>query len=324
MNKKIVIKILISFFCIGYLVFTIDISELKDSLVAANFLNLILTVITLFFGGMLCTYKWMLLIRAQGIYMLHFSRLLSLYYIGHFFGNFFPTEIGGDVIKGYEVGKISGKHAESLVAVAMERITGFLMLLMCALLGIFFNWDLANELNITYLLFVLLGITFLTIIVFLNKRFAKWIKRKLNFLRYHKSIAKLQSLYEAFYLYKKNIKILFFTLTISLIFQVYTIWFTYALMKCLNIEASFLQLFLIVPFIAIISMIPLSINGIGIREGAFVFFFTSTGVDASQSLALALVYRFSGILYAMLGGFLYIKYSFQKNKNGIFKFKHGG
>ena len=312
MNKKIIIKLLISFFCIGYLFFTIDIGELKDSLVKANIVNMILTFATLFIGGMLCTYKWMLMIRAQGIYEPHFPKLLSLYYIGHFFGNFFPSEVGGDVIKSYEVGKISGKHAESLAAVAMERITGFFMLLMCAFFGLFFNWDLAHELKITHLLFILIGVTFLTVVLFLNKGVAKWIKRKLDFQRCHKGIAKLQSLYEAFYLYKKNVKVLSLALSISLVFQFYTIWFTYALMKCLYIDSSFVQLFLIVPLITVVSMVPISINGIGIREGAFVFFFTSTGVTASQALTLALVYRFSGLLYAIVGGFLYMKYFFQE------------
>jgi len=63
---------------------------------------------------------------------------------------------------------------------------------------------------------------------------------------------------------------------------------------------------LIVPVITVIGLIPVTINGIGLREGAFVFIFTQMGVTASQSLILSLLYRLGIIILSLVGGVLYI------------------
>jgi hypothetical protein len=85
-------------------------------------------------------------------------------------------------------------------------------------------------------------------------------------------------------------------------------------MKCLHLNASFSQLLLIVPVITLVGMIPITINSIGIREGAFVYIFTYIGISGSQSLALALVYRIGLLMPSLVGGFIYSLNIFQTKK----------
>lgn len=296
----------------GFILGTVDIDDLINSFKSVNLLYLILIYSTLSLTTLLCSYKWMLLLRAQAISCIPFSRLLALYFIGAFFNSFLPTEVGGDVVRSYEVGKTSGKHLESLAAVAMDRLTGFSMLIFYGMLGLFLNWSLAHELKLTYIVLGVCVIIVTLITLLVNRSFGRWFKKLISFQQLQKIVDKLHSLYEAFYLYKKNVAVLLKVMVISAVFQFYTIWFTYALMQCLSIDLSFSKMILVVPVITILGMLPITISGIGVREGAFVYIFSHMGIPPAQSLVLALLYRFALIFYALIGGVVYASTSLTK------------
>jgi hypothetical protein len=252
------------------------------------------------------TVKWKLLLKAQSICKPNFMRLWALYYIGTFFCNFLPTEVGGDLYRSYDVGKTTGKHAESLAAVTMERITGFSAIILLATAGLFINWSLANELHLIFIVSCSFGIGVVALCLLFNSGFIKWIKRKMDCSYLRKVLEKLQSFYTVLTFYKKNTYVLIQAMVISFLFQMLVILFVYVLLICLNIEFSFLQLILIVPVISLTGIIPITINSIGLREGAFVYIFTHMGVSPSQSFALALLFRIGSLIPSMIGVCLYI------------------
>lgn len=314
MNKKTAFKLLIGIVLICYLLWYVDINGFVISIKNADIFIMFLVYSTFIVGTLLSTFKWKLLLKAQSIKEIGLFRLWALYHVGMFFSNFLPTEVGGDLVRSYAVGKESGKQAESLASVAMERITGLLGVIIYAVVGIFLNKTLAYSLNLTYLVFGFLVCLIIVISIFSNRRLAKWIKNKIYLNQIQRLMKKCQSMYEAFYLYKRNYKILFQTMGISMIFQLYAVWYTFALMRCLHLNASFSQLLLIVPVITLVGIIPITINSIGIREGAFVYIFTYIGISGSQSLALALVYRIGLLIPSLVGGFIYFLNVFQVKK----------
>jgi hypothetical protein len=122
MNKKIFIKLAISIFLVAYLLRSINLNELHNSFKNANIPLMILVFSTFIPAVLVSTFKWMLLLRAQGFYKPGFTRLWGLYFIGMYFSNFLPTEVGGDVVKSYAVGKTTGNQTASLATVAQLRI----------------------------------------------------------------------------------------------------------------------------------------------------------------------------------------------------------
>lgn len=306
MKIKTLIKISVTILLMGYLLWSVDLRGMARSLENMNPVYLAAIYLTFIPGTLISAFKWMLLLKAQGINRPHFTRLWGLYHIGIFFSNFLPTEVGGDVIRSYIVGKESGKQTESLAAVAMERITGLMAVVFYGVLGLFLNWRLADDLNLTYLIFAITAMMAACSFIGLNRNLAKRIKQKLSFPVFNRMMEKLTSLYEAIYLYKTNVKQFVIVIGISLIFQLYAIWFNFAIMKCMNIDLSFLCMIFIVPVITIIGLVPITINSIGIREGAFVFLFAQLGVSDEKSLALALLYRAGVMAPGLVGGLLYI------------------
>ena len=65
------------------------------------------------------------------------------------------------------------------------------------------------------------------------------------------------------------------------------------------------DLFVVVPLILLIGAVPVSPQGLGIQEGAFVFFLSGVGASSGQAMAIALVLRAKSYLLAAVGGLLW-------------------
>ena len=69
---------------------------------------------------------------------------------------------------------------------------------------------------------------------------------------------------------------------------------------------TFVWLMMAVSMIAVVTALPLSLNGLGIKEGAYVFFFGLAGIAAPQALALALLSRGLTLVVSLIGGAIYL------------------
>jgi uncharacterized protein (TIRG00374 family) len=306
MNKKKIIKIVISILLMGYLLWEANIHELLNLLKAVDIPLLVLIYSACVPGILFCTYKWKVLLQAQGINSPGFLRLWALYHMGGFFSNFLPSDIGGDLVRSYAVGRANNKQAESFAAVAVERISGFVAMIFYGIIGIFINCQLAVELNLIYIFAGSVFLVFVFICLFLNRKFAKWLMKAFNYTPLKKIVPKINKLYESFYLYKQKKYILFYVMILSFVFQLYAIWYPYALLITTGTHLSYFNFMLIFPAIMVISIIPITINSIGVREGAFVYFFSHMGISSSQALVLALLYRVGVLLPSLIGGLIYM------------------
>jgi len=89
---------------------------------------------------------------------------------------------------------------------------------------------------------------------------------------------------------------------LSLLLQLNVVLLHYLVGRAVGIELSFVDYFYVVPVALFVMLIPLSINGIGIREGMFVYMLGSVGVDKSDALVLSLLVFAVFFVYGILGG----------------------
>jgi hypothetical protein len=257
-------------------------------------------------GILISTFKWKILLDAHGIRHIPFPYLCGLYHIGMFFSNFLPTEVGGDIVRSYVVGKRSGKKTEAFAAVIMERLTGLIAIVLIAFIGCTLKFTLLNKLDLLQPFVVIITASGLLLILFVNYR---WIA---NALRRYFSInmlnvvsRKIDVLYDAITFYKRKRPVLCVAVIISLIFQMLTILYVYILLASLGLSVSFLHLILIVPLITILGLVPITINSIGLREGAFIYLFFQFGLSTSESFALSINYRLGILIFSLIGGLIY-------------------
>ena len=95
-------------------------------------------------------------------------------------------------------------------------------------------------------------------------------------------------------------------LLLSVFFQLLGVVIIYIVGRALEIQLAFGYYCIYVPLITAIAVLPVSVLGIGIREGAFVFFFTQAGVPKAAALSLSLLLFSQSLLMAAMGGIWYL------------------
>lgn len=260
----------------------VDIRKVGTLLIHVN--GLILVPFFLYLPAILLSaLKWQLLLGKR----LPLWPLVRTYWIGNFFSNFLPSTIGGD---GYRVIKIkrevSGKTA--LGSVLLDRASGFLgTLILFVVLSLALPGQiLLNRRDILLCLIVLFVLALLAFYL-TSKRFSGKVMELLTILRdFRASWTGV--------------------LSISLIYPllgVTSLWF-YFLMYGYRPSIPATALFYLA--IQLISLIPVSINALGVYEVSVVGLFSTLGIPAEVSLSISLLSRAVMLLQTSVGGALYL------------------
>ncbi|MFW6233370.1 MAG: lysylphosphatidylglycerol synthase transmembrane domain-containing protein [Nanoarchaeota archaeon] len=278
---KIFIKLIITLILFYLIIIRIDFSETFSYFKKINLL-IIIPFILYPLGIYISTIKWKIGLNAK----IKIYKLFKIYWISNFFSNFLPSTIGGDSYKLITLKKYGLK--DIFKSVILDRGSGvFSLLLLLSIFGINLYFFFKNNFFIyVSLLFLLLVLLFIIIFIFapLEK----------TFLSKYKIIL------------KNNLNKLFILILLSLIFIFLggIAFWSYFLM--FDIHLNFYHLFLIYLMVQLISMLPISLNGWGLREYSFIYLVGLLGVPPEISLAIALISRFAGLIASSFGGLIYL------------------
>lgn len=304
-NTAVILKILISLFFIALLLWLMkgSIKQILVMLKATKMWLFCLGFLLFFFNIVILSYRLKKVMTVQNI-QLPLKDVTRLSLIGLFFTNFMPTAIGGDVVKAYYTAKSTDKKLESFTSIFMDRVLGLLSFVVLATFAlVFYGKNIENKVVI-WAVSSMLVVSLLTLIALLNKNIAKKLRFVLTTLRFVKLDAKLRKIYEAIASYRHHKMIIIQAFYISLICQVLSIFIIYLLAKSISVSIPLMVLFLVVPIIVTLSMFP-SLNGLGIREGAYVYFLGGI-VGHEQSFALSLLWLGLFLGISLLGGVVYL------------------
>lgn len=249
--------------------------------------------------------KWQLFLKVQGN-AVSVWRLMALYFIGYFFNNFAPSNVGGDVARGLLLGNRIESQSRAFSTVFLERFTGLLALIGMALVSTLLRPELLAQ---PALLLVLLGMAALFAgftILLISARAQALTLKLVDRLPGKPVVRKLRTLIVSVYEFRRHPRVLWLSMGYSLLFHALTVVNTQAACLALGLEADLLTLAVVVPVVLIIAIVPLSVNALGIMEGAFVVFLAYAGLDAAEALSVALVLRVKGFALGLLGGLLFL------------------
>ena len=289
-------KIVVSTGILLFLFYQIDPATLLD-----QFLNLSVYVFLLAFGllfsqSLLSAYKWQIILKTEGLWA-PYLYLLKSYLIGNFLSLFLPSSFGGDVYRIYALKKYSPDNFQNTSSVLFDRITGLFALLSISLFSFAFFYKSVLDERI-YLVYTFVIATFIVMTSRWFLRFSEKYPSKL--IQFPRKILL------SFSRYKSNLYILAIILFISLVFQSNIVLLNKVFAMALNIEIDLLYLYMIIPLVFLTEALPISINGLGVREGTLVVFMQQAGFSTEQGLALGLLVISARYLYIVpLGGILF-------------------
>ncbi|MFB4165994.1 lysylphosphatidylglycerol synthase transmembrane domain-containing protein [Alteribacillus sp. JSM 102045] len=285
------VRLLISLAACLFLVFYIDWREFVSYISQANIGFLVVAFLAAHLCIWISGYKWYILCREGED--LHFFTCLKWYYIGFFFNNFLPGSIGGDGVRMYLAGKQIGA-ANSIASVTTERVFAGIALFIIMTIGL-----LSMNQTGTFLFEVifLFSLCVLTYSLLFNEQISSYLKRKLG-----KNAA---AFYNVIHTHKKG-KLFLELICFSLAFQVCFVWITDLLYRSMGVTIPFWSQLAFVSLISVLTMIPISINGLGIREGSYAYLFTLVGVGESVSVAVSLLFFGMVLAVTSVGGIFYL------------------
>ena len=289
-----------------YLVFRkVDFQEFSQTLRHARIDVLFFAFLILWIGHYTCIFRWRMLMRPL-MPIPNLRELFGIYCIGLFFNLTFPTVVGGDVVKVYYAGKPSRRFAQSFAATFLDRDAGMLAMMIIACIASLIHPMEIPRIPVALIIWSaflsFLAANFVIFTPSLHVRFT----RILHKMRFDRLAGKTDAILSAFQVMGNHPGILIQSLVISLFNQLLVISVTWIVARGLQIGVNLLQFLVFVPVITLISMIPVSLNGMGLREYAFVSLLGGVGVDHESSIALGLLSSAFVILSAIPGGLTYI------------------
>jgi hypothetical protein len=283
----------------------VDFSHFGAILRGARLNILLIAFMVLWVGHYICIFRWRMLMRPL-MPVLSIGQLFGIYCIGLFFNLIFPTVVGGDVVKMYYAGKPSKLYAQSFAATFLDRDAGMLAMMIIACMITLIHPVAVPGVPVNLIVWLSFLLFLVANVVIFTPSLHRVLTAILHAFRLSRIAARIDAISSAFRVMGQHWSILAASLAISLVNQLLAISVTWVLAEGLMLHVPLLYFLLFVPVITLVSMIPISLNGMGLREYAFMSLLGAIGIAPASCVALGLLSSAFIILSSLPGGVVYI------------------
>ncbi|MFP4436172.1 MAG: YbhN family protein [Chloroflexaceae bacterium] len=282
-------RIAVSIALIGWLVYMIDAEQLVTRLAGANFIYLGIMFVVANIGRVLMATKWNLLLRAKHI-RVSWIDAISVYYRASFWGMIFLPTVGTDAMRILEVSQKTRRSEDIISSVVIERVLGIVAVALVGMvsLTLFIEQIGSDGWNILIRVALLLaGVA--TIFMFsMNKRWWGRLHTWLESSRW-RMLDGLSKILQSYQDYAQHRTTLFVFLLLSIVEQFSAVITAFLISRTLQLDIPFLAFLMFVPIIMMIVRLPISFDGIGVREGLYVSLFGLIGVAQTEAFLVGLL-----------------------------------
>lgn len=309
---QLIVRVIGSIVLMMWVLHLIDWGKIIEVSRKASFFYLVAAFLAIQITVIPSIWKWkLLIIKKSDRENVSLLKLGRFYYIGLFFNNFLPGSVGGDVVRVYYLGRITGMAAAA-ASVAFERFTSGIALVGIALFSSFaletsktVTWSVLIISGIFLILFLILYLTIKSRHKGVSKQNEKDGRRKRKwYLSVRELLGKMADTFRAYR--KKGLKWWGIVVVLSFLFQMGMAWINQLLFLSFGIHISWLELLMLITLISVITMLPVSVNGIGVREGSYVFFFHQLGIPSEVAVAVSLLFFFLVAASSLVGGLFWM------------------
>jgi glycosyltransferase 2 family protein len=300
------VKFTVGVVLLALLGWLVDWRRTVDILLDSNLGLVVLAAAASVFALIVSTLKWARLIRIACGHV-DLWRLLRAYWIGTFFNNYLPSSVGGDVARILVLAPVAPK-AQIAASVLVERLIGVVALAMLSVVCLLLEPPGPIQLTLALWLLVsaILGGSFLIWVggdrlLAVCTRMAARSARSMAPL-----FVRITRVANAIAAYRRTPGELTVAFVWSLVFYGVLTLFQFTLLRAVGSTIEPAQVVLVAPLVPLISLLPVTVNGLGIAEGAFVLFYIQVGVAPDQAFAAALLRRLLTIATAVPGGLAWL------------------
>lgn len=301
------LRIVVSVALIAWILWKVDRRQLLQTIAGLDPWLMSLALAAYAAVNCICAWRWQVLLAGRGI-RIGYWRLLRYFLNGLFFGNFLPTTVGGDLLRAYLVADDCEKRSEALASVLVDRFIGLFGVIVTGLAGLVLVARTGQELALLKYMAAGVAATLVLVGCFLSKTLMRRLRGLLRLPLVQRAEHQLVDFYHSLYAYRGHRNEVALAFLQSLLVQLFVVLSAFLISRSIGASIPIVPFFLYMPVIAAVSMIPASINGWGLQEGAFIVFFGRAGMGRPEALTLGFLYHVVAVLISLAGGLLWLVY----------------
>ncbi len=314
MNWKTLLKLGLTALLLAVLGYQLDLGTLVSVLSSARLGPLLTAVLLQLALSLIAVLRWKIIL---GYFTIRISYLqaLRIVFMGNFFSLFLPSAIGGDVFRAYYVSRLSRKGlSHMLTTTLLDRSAGLFALLLIGLCSSLYSDISVGGVQLSRVFIAITTVYLLINVAIFHDWSHRTTSRLLTRFEFNTLDEKLQLIYEGLRNLIRAPGSVFVIIGLSLIVQFTAVWVMWFAAKSLSFDSSFSVFLIFIPLVNLSIMIPITINGFGLRESLYLLLFAELGTQDEVSVALSLLQALIIMIVALPGGPIY----------GLYKAKDGG
>lgn len=294
-------KIIVSFALLGFLFLNYDSAEVRQLLVGIDGGALLAALLLSSTAVGLAALRWFVVLRVLGTQARALD-VLRLTYVGVFFNQLLPSSIGGDVVRVWQLSAAGEKLATAVLSVLLDRVLALVALALMMVGGMPWLFGVVASPSVRLSLVgaaiaIFCGLALLLAmrdVLVIVRRVLPWLAN---------ALAELSESARALFLKPGSGAA---GLLLSLLIHAVLCAIVFTLAQGLGYELGATTTLFLVPPVIFASVIPISIGGWGVREGAMVVALGFAGLPAEASLAISILLGLTLAAASLPGGVMWL------------------
>ncbi|MCK4664402.1 MAG: flippase-like domain-containing protein [Bacteroidales bacterium] len=221
--------------------------------------------------------------------------------LAHLFNRFMLGALGGDIIKtAYAVKEQKKKRIKSVIAVLVDRIVGLISIFVFGILALFMTRDIYGF-DLSKLLFIFIAMVGF-IVVLTNKSVLNFVERFLSRTRFLQSFMGkiIRNWKESLNYYGANRKKVFYSFILCIPIHLLSFVIFYIFSRSLGMDLTFFEIVFAIAIMWLITALPISIGGIGVRELSLIWLLGMFNVSSEMAITLSVMGYINGIIVSII------------------------
>jgi hypothetical protein len=292
---KWLLRLLLSLALIAALLLKTNVETLAQHLVSVSPLMLTFSIVLILLAIAIRAYRWSEMMLAYNV-KLSFRKSIELIQMGNFFGQFLPMTVGGDMVRTWQAHRDGLPLKASIHTVLLDRWFGFVSLLVILLLGVPALQQFSIEPMVLrmLILFSSLVLAGLLVALVLDRLVCHW--------QHIKVFAEVSAFSESARHFVANISLSLPVFIASIATHLLSIAAVKMLGDGVGANVSFYQMLTLIPPVMLLTMLPFSMAGWGVREGSMIFALAYAGVPQEQAFAISILLGLVSLFVSLPGG----------------------
>jgi uncharacterized protein (TIRG00374 family) len=285
--------------------FLVDLSELANIFAGLDLAVLSIAVGLLLIVRVVSTSRWSIILTAHAVPS-SFLELMKISLISHSIGYMSPGGIGVEVARAYQAGTLYGEVPAAVSSVVIDRVIGLISMLVIAIaIALYLTRSDPEFMQIVWVSVLLL----LAIAVFIgtaSTKLGRQLVARLPAPPFGRIRPALVRLVENLTNHDRNARLIVPISALSLLMQVFRSLAFWTIFIAVGAEVTLLHCLAFIPLLFVMLSVPVSVGGLGVREGGLAFLFGRVGVGAEECIAAGLVFYALQILFILPGLVIYL------------------